>query len=157
MLGTWSRTATMSSRVMLSGVLTLSGPETLPPTYIISLMFGPMLEIRLMAYWRPVRPSVATRIIDAEPMTMPSIVSRNRVLLARKLSNARLMVSRKATVERALRRMLSKERPEGRRSARVVGRRGLGMLVGVAIVTILQMLSSIAATRVDRQYECRNK
>ena len=54
------------------------------------------------AYWRPVRPSVATRMMDAEPMTMPSMVSKKRVLLALKLSSARLTVSRKATVERAL-------------------------------------------------------
>jgi hypothetical protein len=61
-----------------------------------------------MAYCLPVRPTVATSTMEAEPMTMPSMVRRKRVLLARKLSKARLMVSRKATVDRALRRVFSK-------------------------------------------------
>ena len=60
------------------------------------------------AYCLPVRPTVATSTMEAEPMTMPSMVRRKRVLLARKLSKARLTVSRKATVERALRRVCSK-------------------------------------------------
>ncbi len=45
MPGTWSTTAAMSSRVMESGLLVLSGPVTLPPTYCISIMLGPMPEI----------------------------------------------------------------------------------------------------------------
>ncbi len=65
---------------MKSGVATLSGPAMLPPTYCISIMLGPMLAIMLSAYWLPVRPSVATRMMEAEPMTMPSMVSRNRRL-----------------------------------------------------------------------------
>ena len=49
-------------------------------------MLGPMLAIRSSAYFLPVRPSVATRMMDADPMTMPSMVSRKRALLAQKLS-----------------------------------------------------------------------
>jgi hypothetical protein len=56
----------------------------------------------LSAYCRPVSPRVATRMMDADPITMPSMVRRNLVLLAQKLSKARLMVSRNFTVERAL-------------------------------------------------------
>jgi hypothetical protein len=46
--------------------------------------------------------------MEAEPMIMPSMVSRNRALLARKLSMARLRVSRKAMDEAALARVRSK-------------------------------------------------
>ena len=58
MPGTCSTTAFMSSRVMKSGVLVLSGPTTLPPLYCISIMLGPMQEMRLSAYCLPVRPRV---------------------------------------------------------------------------------------------------
>jgi len=57
----------------------------------------------------PVDPSVATRMTDAEPMIMPNIVSRNRVLLARKLSTANRTTSLNIMVERALARVRSKE------------------------------------------------
>ena len=81
---------------------------TSPPEYCISTLFGPSPEMVSSAYCFPVSPTVTTSTIDADPMTIPSIVSRNRVLLARKLSMARLTVSRKATVDRALRSVLSK-------------------------------------------------
>ena len=42
-------------------------------------------------------------------MTIPSMVSRNRVLLARKLSTASLTTSLNIMVERALARVRSKE------------------------------------------------
>ena len=50
MPGTCSVTASMSSRVMESGVLVLSGPAMEPPLYCISTMFGPMEEMRVKAY-----------------------------------------------------------------------------------------------------------
>ena len=93
---------------MLSGVLVLSGPMMLPPPYCISILLGPMLFNCCKAYWVPVRPSVAVRMMDAEPMTMPSIVSRNRTFEARKLSTARCTVSRNAMVEVALASVRSK-------------------------------------------------
>src|SRR6202034_3073482 len=110
------------------------GPITTPPEYCISTLFGPRPEIASSAYCLPVRHTVATRMIDADPITMPSIVSRNRVLLARKLSKASESVSRNAIVERALRRMLSKLRAAGRRLLRLGGVViGLGTPVWVAM------------------------
>src|SRR6185437_4640541 len=50
---------------------------------------------------------VTTRITDAVPMTMPSAVSANRVLLARKLSNASFRISLSTMVSRALVRVSS--------------------------------------------------
>jgi hypothetical protein len=52
---------------------------------------------------------VTTRMIDAEPITMPSMVSRNRILLARKLSIASRTTSLKSMVERALASVRSNE------------------------------------------------
>ena len=52
---------------------------------------------------------------------MPSIVSRNRALLAQKLSMASATVSRMPTVERALRSVASKV---SRRGARTTARFG---------------------------------
>src|ERR1700734_1155350 len=46
-----------------------------------------------MAYCRPVSPMVATRMTDADPMTMPRAVNANRTLLARKLSSASEIIS----------------------------------------------------------------
>jgi hypothetical protein len=60
------------------------------------------------AYSVPVNPSVAVRIIDADPITIPSIVNRNRTFEARKLSTARCTVSRKAIVDVALASVRSK-------------------------------------------------
>ena len=108
MPGTSSTTACMSSRVMKSGVDVLSGPETLPPEYCISTLFGPIFEISLRAYSLPVSPTVTTSTIEAEPITMPSIVRRNRTFEARKLSTASVIVSRKASEERALASVASK-------------------------------------------------
>ena len=54
-------------------------------------------------------PNVTTRITDAEPMTMPSIVSINATLLARKLSTASRTTSLNTMVERALARVRSNE------------------------------------------------
>ena len=48
-------------------------------------------------------------MMEADPMTMPSMVSMNRVLLARKLSTASLTTSLNIIVERALARVRSKE------------------------------------------------
>src|SRR6266702_1712731 len=109
MPGTCSLTAASSSRVIKSGVVVLSGPTTLPPLYCISIMLGPMLARRLSAYCLPVSPSVVTRMMDAEPMTMPSMVRRKRTLLARKLSTARRATSLNIMVERALARVRSNE------------------------------------------------
>jgi len=69
-----------------------------PPLYCISTRFGPRLLIVSIAYCRPVNPTVTTRMIDADPMIMPSIVSKNRTLLARKLSIARRIVSENTMV-----------------------------------------------------------
>ena len=107
--GTCSSTASMSSRVMESSVVVLSGPAILPPEYCISIMFGPMLEMRLSAYSLPVRPRVTTSTIEAEPITIPSIVSRNLTLLALKLSKASCSTSLKSIVLRALARVRSNE------------------------------------------------
>ena len=57
----------------------------------------------------PVSPTVTTRMIDAEPITMPSIVSRNRALLARKLSTASEMISLNIMVLRALASVVSND------------------------------------------------
>src|SRR5260370_42405030 len=65
-------------------------------------------------YCLPVDPRVATRMIEAEPITMPSMVRRNRVLLARKLSTASLTTSLNIMVERALASVGSKEDGVGR-------------------------------------------
>ena len=67
-----------------------------------------MRSIRFSAYCFPVNPTVTTSTIDAEPITIPSMVSKKRVLDARKLSIARLIVSRSAMVELALARVASK-------------------------------------------------
>src|SRR5580698_4236315 len=77
--------------------------------------------------------------MEAEPITMPSIVSRKRVLLARKLSMARLTVSRKAIVCRALRRVRSKlEFARFRRPAvSVASFGGLVTLVDIGCACIL--------------------
>jgi hypothetical protein len=48
-------------------------------------------------------------MMDAEPMTMPSIVSRKRILLARKLSTASRTTSLNIMVERALASVRSNE------------------------------------------------
>ena len=48
-------------------------------------------------------------MIEADPMTMPSMVSRNRVLLARKLSTASLATSLNIIVDRALASVRSNE------------------------------------------------
>src|SRR5260370_543553 len=109
MPGTCSLTAASSSRVIKSGVLVLSGPTMLPPLYCISIMLGPMLARRLSAYCLPVSPSVVTRMMEADPMTMPSMVRRKRTLLARKLSTARRATSLNIMVERALARVRSNE------------------------------------------------
>jgi len=61
------------------------------------------------AYCLPVIPTVTTRMIDAEPITMPSMVSRNRALLARKLSTASEITSRYIMVLRALASVLSND------------------------------------------------
>src|SRR6266702_1595757 len=61
------------------------------------------------AYCLPVEPSVATRMIEADPIIIPSMVSMNRVLLARKLSTASLTTSLNIMVERALASVRSKE------------------------------------------------
>src|ERR1017187_3989881 len=81
----------------------------LPPLYCISILFGPRLEMVSRAYCLPVSPTVTTRMIDAEPMTMPSMVSRNRALLARKLSTASDMISLNIIVLRALASVLSND------------------------------------------------
>jgi hypothetical protein len=47
--------------------------------------------------------------MEAEPITIPSMVSRKRVLLARKLSTASLTTSLNIMVERALANVRSKE------------------------------------------------
>jgi len=47
-------------------------------------------------------------MIEAEPITMPSMVNKNRTFDARKLSTASWTVSRMAIVERALASVLSK-------------------------------------------------
>ena len=82
---------------------------TVPPPYCNSILLGPMLVSSSSAYCLPVDPSVATRMMDAEPMTMPSMVSMKRVLLARKLSTASRTTSLNIMVERALARVRSKE------------------------------------------------
>ena len=64
-----------------------------PPLYIISTLFGPMFDKVSRAYCRPVSPTVTTSTMDAEPMIMPSIVSRKRTLEAWKLSSASRSVS----------------------------------------------------------------
>ena len=117
----------MSSRVIKSGVLVLSGPMTLPPLYCISTLLGPILEMVSRAYCLPVRPRVVTRMMDAEPMTMPSMVSMKRNLLALKLSTARRTISLNIMVERALASVRSKEL-------------NFGMLV-VAIALKIRLLS----------------
>src|SRR5260370_16219858 len=61
------------------------------------------------AYCLPVEPSVATRMRDADPITIPSIVSRNGVLLERKLWTASVTTSLNIIVERALASVRSKE------------------------------------------------
>ena len=61
------------------------------------------------AYCLPVIPTVTTRMIDAEPITMPSMVSRKRALLARKLSTASESTSLNIMVVFALARVLSKD------------------------------------------------
>src|SRR5580693_2615497 len=94
-------------------------------------------------------------MMEAAPITMPSMVSRKRVLLALKLSSASVTVSRKATVERALRSVLSNERADGRNLSEGGRTLGLGMPVWVAMALggtncgqyKLLMLQSIAATR----------
>src|ERR1700744_6528227 len=48
-------------------------------------------------------------MIEADPMTIPSMVSRNRVLLARKLSTASLATSLNIIVDRALASVRSNE------------------------------------------------
>src|ERR1700730_1788951 len=65
-------------------------------------------------------------MMDAEPMTMPSMVRRKRTLLALKLSTARRTISLNIMVERALARVRSKEL-------------GFGMLV-VAIAFKIRLL-----------------
>src|SRR6185312_951882 len=161
MFGTALSTASISSCVMSSLMSTSLAPARVPPTNCISIMLGPMLEMYPRANWRPVSPSVATRMMEAAPITMPSIVSRKRVLLAEKLSSARVTVSRNATVERALRSVLSNERADGRNLSEAGGTVGLGMPVWVAMGRALQktravqtavphklqMLQNIAATR----------
>src|SRR5215469_12526038 len=107
MPGTCSMTAAISSRVMKSGVEVLSGPTTEPPLYCISIMLGPMDEMRLRAYCLPVSPRVTTKMMEAEPMIMPSMVRRKRTLLALKESMASLTTSLNIMVERALRRVAS--------------------------------------------------
>ncbi len=92
----------------------------LPPLYCISILLGPRLEMVSMAYCLPVMPTVTTRMMDAEPMTMPSMVSRKRALLARKLSMASETTSLNIMVVRALARVLSKD---------LGSRAGLGALV----------------------------
>ena len=72
-------------------------------------LFGPRLEMVSSAYCLPVIPTVTTRMIDAEPMTMPSMVSRKRALLARKLSTASEITSLKIIVVCALASVLSNE------------------------------------------------
>ena len=96
----------------------------LPPLYCISILFGPRLEMVSSAYCLPVIPTVTTRMIDAEPMTMPSMVSRNRALLARKLSTASEITSLKIIVVCALASVLSND---------FVSSSGLGTIV-VAMV-----------------------
>src|SRR6266702_5163327 len=92
----------------------------LPPLYCISILLGPRLSMVLSAYSLPVRPTVTTRMIDADPITIPSIVNRNRALLARKLSTASEMISRNIIVLRALASVLSND---------VFSGAGLGTLV----------------------------
>src|ERR1700761_3264486 len=82
-------------------------------------------------------------------MTMPSMVSRKRALLARKLSMARLTVSRKEMVERALRRVFSKleEALFRSRAASLVSFAELMMLVdmGYAYIPALFQYRSLRA------------
>ena len=77
-----------------------------------------MEEMVSSAYCLPVRPTVTTRMMDAEPMIMPSMVSRKRTLEARKLSMASRTVSRMAMVAVALARVASKV--TGRRASRIL-------------------------------------
>src|ERR1700759_5538455 len=77
-------------------------------------------------------------MMEAAPITMPSMVSRKRVLLAEKLSSARVTVSRNATVERALRSVLSNDRVDGRKLSDGGRTVGLGMPVWVAMGWALQ-------------------
>ncbi len=50
-----------------------------------------------MMYCLPVSPTVTTRISDAVPMTMPSAVKMNRILLVRNVWTATLRVSPKTS------------------------------------------------------------
>ena len=79
-------------------------------------------------YW-----SLSRDYRKAEPMTIPSMVSRNRVLLARKLSTASLTTSLNIMVERALASVRSKEV-------------GLARLVVAITLTIRRLLESQRCT-----------
>ena len=83
MPGTRSRTASKSASVSKSLELWL--PYLLPPSYSATIMFEPIFWICWMMYCLPVSPTVTTRISDAVPMTMPSAVKMNRILLVRKV------------------------------------------------------------------------
>ena len=63
----------------------LSGPMTLPPTVLHFDHVGADAGVEeSRAYCLPVRPRVTTRMMEAEPMTMPSMVRRKRTFDARK-------------------------------------------------------------------------
>src|ERR1035441_6413386 len=79
----------------------------LPPLYCISTLLGPRVEMVSTAYCWPVSPTVTTRMMDAEPMIMPSMVSMKRALLARKLSSASETISPKTMVVWALSSVLA--------------------------------------------------
>src|SRR5271168_4276764 len=83
-------------------------------------------------------PTVTTRMIDADPMTMPSMVSRKRALLARKLSTASDVTSLKIIVVCALASVLSNDD--------FVSGTGLGTLV----VAMGKSLPSDPAARLPR-------
>ena len=98
MPGTWASTARFvfpGHVIRGAGVVGAGGAAAL---YCISTRLGPRLLMVSSAYFLPVRPTVTTRMMDADPITMPSMVSRKRTLLARKLSMARCMVSEKTMV-----------------------------------------------------------
>jgi hypothetical protein len=99
--GTCVSTARSSSIVSRSLRYSPTLPEE-PPEYSTSTIFGPMFSSSFIAYCLPVSPMVATRISEAEPITMPSAVSAKRTLFSRKLSIASSAISRSRMVRLAL-------------------------------------------------------
>ena len=82
-----SRVMALASSILSGAATTLVGPRRSAPGETMSRLV-PMLAMSAVIFAVAPRPSVTMAITEATPMTMPSVVSTERIVLRRTSRNA---------------------------------------------------------------------